>query len=68
MLTSLVRHNAAMIWGGPGEGKTMIAMAAAERRRKQEPELSAFELDMQGKCLFGMFSAPHHVAMMFSWR
>jgi Mrp family chromosome partitioning ATPase len=49
VLGSLQQHNAAVIWGGPGEGKTTIAMEAAARLRVEEPYLSAFELDMRGK-------------------
>ena len=49
VLASLQQHGAAVIWGGPGEGKTSIAMEAAARLRVAEPYLSAFELDMHGK-------------------
>ena len=48
VLTSLQLHGAAVIWGGPGEGKTSVAMEAAARLREHEPDLSAFELDMRG--------------------
>ncbi len=48
VLDSLRQHNAAVIWGGAGEGKTTIAMEAAARLRVEEPYLSAFGLDMQG--------------------
>ena len=50
VLTSLRQHGAAVIWGGPGEGKTTVAKEAAARLRVQEPALSAFELDMRGNC------------------
>ena len=49
MLESLVEHGAAVIWGGPGEGKTAVAMEAAEQLHERERELSAFRLDMQGE-------------------
>ena len=31
VLASLRQHGAAIIWGGPGEGKTTVAMEAAAR-------------------------------------
>ena len=49
VLESLVEHGAAVIWGGPGEGKTAVAMEAAEQLHENERELSAFRLDMQGE-------------------
>jgi hypothetical protein len=49
VLKSLRRHGAAAIWGGPGEGKTTIAMEAAAQLRIDEPNLDAFTLDMRGK-------------------
>ena len=49
VLTSLRQHGAAVIWGGPGEGKTTIAMEAATRQRAHEPHLSGFVLDMRGE-------------------
>ena len=49
VLTSLQQHGAAVIWGGPGEGKTTIAMEAAARLRVEQPSLQAFELDMRGE-------------------
>ena len=49
VLASLRQHGAAVIWGGPGEGKSTIAMEAATQLRAAEERLSAFELDMQGE-------------------
>ncbi len=49
VFTSLRQHGAAVIAGGPGEGKTTIAMEAAARLREKKPNLSAFELDMRGE-------------------
>ena len=49
VVASLRQHGSAVVWGGPGEGKTTIAMEAATRLRGHEPDLSAFELDMRGK-------------------
>ena len=49
VLGSLQQHGAAVIWGGPGEGKTTIAMEAAAQLRILRPTLSAFELNMQGE-------------------
>jgi MoxR-like ATPase len=49
VLASLQQHGAAVIWGGPGEGKTTIAIEAAARLRECEPALSAFELDMRSE-------------------
>ena len=49
VLASLRQHGAAVIWGGPGEGKTTVAMEAAARLRELEPALSAVEVDMQGE-------------------
>ena len=49
VLKSLRQHGAAVIWGGPGEGKTTIAMEAAARLRASEPDLSAFQVDMRGE-------------------
>ena len=49
VLASLKQHGAAFIWAGPGEGKTTIAMEAAEQLRSHEEHLSAFEIDMQGE-------------------
>ena len=48
VLNSLKQHSAAVVWGGPGEGKTTVAMEAAEQLRGEKLDLSAFELDMQG--------------------
>ena len=42
-------HRAAVIWGGAGEGKATVALAAAARLRDEEPGLRAVELDMQGE-------------------
>jgi hypothetical protein len=50
MLRSLQMHGSAVIRGGPGEGKTSIAMEAAAQLHVAEPNLSAFELDMRGEC------------------
>ena len=44
-----LRKGAAVIWGGPGEGKTTVAMEAAARLHKEEPNLNGFVLDMQGE-------------------
>ena len=49
VLASLRQQGAAVVWGGPGEGKTTIAMEAAARLRGLEPALSAFEVDMRGE-------------------
>ena len=49
VLTSLRQHGAAVIWGGPGEGKTTVAMDAAARLHVDEPALSAFKIDMRGE-------------------
>ena len=50
VLASLRQHDVAVIWGGPGEGKTTIAMEAAARLRMEQPYLNAFALDMRGEC------------------
>ena len=49
VLASLRQHGAAVIWGGPGEGKTTVAMEAAARLHVDEPALSAFKIDMRGE-------------------
>ena len=49
VLASLRDCGAAVIWGGPGEGKTTVAMEAAAQLREREPALSAFEVDMRGE-------------------
>jgi len=49
VLASLKQHSAAFIWAGPGEGKTTIAMEAAEQLRSHKEHSSAFEIDMQGE-------------------
>ena len=67
VLESLKQHGAAVVWGGPGEGKTTIAMEAAKQLRGQELELSAFELDMQGgRISCGCFAALHVAVRIFS--
>ena len=48
-VASLQQHGAALIWGGPGEGKLTVAMDAAARLRADEPHLHAFRLDMRGE-------------------
>ena len=51
VIASLRQHSAAVIWGGPGEGKSTIAREAAAQLREREKEvrdLSAFEIDMRG--------------------
>ena len=47
---SLRQHGAAVVWGGAGEGKTAVAIQAAARLRNDEPDLSAFVLDIRGEC------------------
>ena len=49
VLASLRQHGAAVIWGGPGEGKSTIAMEAAARLHADNSVLGAFELDMRGE-------------------
>ena len=49
VLDSLRQHGAAAVWGGPGEGKTTIAMEAAARLHLDEPNLNGFVLDMRGQ-------------------
>ena len=44
-----LRQGAAFVWGGPGEGKTTVAMEAAARLHDEEPSLNGFELDMRGE-------------------
>ena len=44
-----LRKGAAVIWGGPGEGNTTVAMEAAARLRAEEQNLNGFVLDMQGE-------------------
>ena len=48
VLASLRQHGAAVVWGGPGEGKTTVAMEVAAQLRADEPDLNAFILDMRG--------------------
>ncbi len=48
VLASLRQHGAAVIWGGPGEGKATVAMAAAFRLYRDLQYLSTFEVDMRG--------------------
>ena len=48
VLASLRRRGAAVIWGGPGVGKTTVAMEAAARLCAEEPALTAFAIDMRG--------------------
>ena len=65
VLASLRRHGAAVISGGPGEGKTTVAMQAAARLCAEEPGLTAFALDMRGlsaalaECQMCLFSRHH---------
>ena len=49
VLGSLRQHGAAVIWGGPGEGKSTVAREAAARLHAKQPTLGAFELDMRGE-------------------
>ena len=49
VLASLRQHGAAVIWGGPGEGKATVAAQAAERLFREKSALSAYELDMRGE-------------------
>ena len=49
VVASLRQHGAALIWGGPGEGKSTLAMAAAALLRVDQPNLHAFRLDMRGE-------------------
>ena len=49
VLAALRRHGAAVVWGGPGEGKTTVAMEAARRLRAKEPQMTALALDVRGE-------------------
>ncbi len=48
-LAGLLRHGAAVVWGGPGEGKKTVAMEAAAQLRAVEPGPFALALDMRGE-------------------
>ena len=44
----LRRHGTAVVWGGPGEGKTSVAMEAACRLQEAGELLLAVVIDMNG--------------------
>lgn len=54
VMSSLLEHHAAVIWGGPGEGKSSIAMEAGCRLWDAE------------KCLGGCFAVDCHGALQLS--
>ncbi len=48
VLESVRKHGAAVIWGGPGEGKTTIAKEAACRLQEDGSLRLTVVIDMQG--------------------
>ena len=49
VVQSLLQHSAAVIWGGPGEGKSSVATEAACRLWEAgKCESGCFEVDLQG--------------------
>ena len=68
VMDSLLKHHAAVIWGGPGEGKSSIAMEAGCRLWEADRSLGGcFAVDCQGAMRPSNGPALFHgLAMYFS--